>query len=163
MDKKRIILVICLILVFYTIYRYTLQANIVSEFNVYSKDNLKYISNENVIENFVNLLINDKFDEAYGMLDNKSKETFKSSEELKKYFKLGYEDLKGYFTVEKVYDYVEGEYLVSNYVVTATRSSSPQTYELGYMPGPFYVFGSLSIYEKTPENFSIRINLGGEK
>ncbi|MDF2865793.1 MAG: hypothetical protein K0R72_610 [Clostridia bacterium] len=165
MDKKirkNIILCLVIILLFYFANSYTTAIFRVNKDNKYIDDNIKFKSPKDVALNFVNLMIDNNFDEAYKLLNLQTKSMFKSSDELKDYFLNNYINInknkEGILVVDK-YSKIDNEYNVYSYVIVSQKYKSPKEYDPFYSESEFNIFSSIAVYEKSPVEYSIEINI----
>jgi uncharacterized protein YxeA len=160
--KTKILMCIIIILVYCFISNYTTTLFKVNKYNTYSSDDIKFKNSEDVAQDFISLMIDNKFDEAYKLLGEKTKVTFKSSNELKEYFINNYSNInkmKDGILIHEKYSRVDKGFNTYNCVIVSKKYSSPKNYDPMHSENEFNVFSSITIYEKTPMDYTIEINI----
>lgn len=159
--KRNIIICIITILLFFFANSYTTTLFSVNKYNKYTTNDIKFKDPKEVVKNFINLMIDNKFEDAYKLLNEKTKSIFKSSDELKEYFVSNYINVNknenGVLIVDK-YSQVNDGYNIYSYIVVSEKYKAPKDYDPYYYESEFNIFNSITIYEKSPMDYNIEIN-----
>lgn len=160
--KRNIIICIIIVLLFCFINNYTTMLFRVNKYNKYVDSNVKFKDSKDVAKSFIKLMIDNNFDEAYSLLNEKTKNVFKSSNELKEYFVSNYTNVNkeenGILIVDK-YSQIKDEYNIYSYIIVSEKYKAPKDYDPYYFESEFNIFDSITIYEKSPMDYNIEINI----
>lgn len=160
--KRNIIICIIIVLLFFFANSYTTTLFSVNKYNKYTTNDIKFKDPKEVVKNFVTLMIDNNFEDAYKLLNEKTKSIFKSSDELKEYFVSNYINVNknenGVLIVDK-YSKVSDGYNIYTYIVVSEKYKAPKDYDPYYYESEFNIFNSITIYEKSPMDYNIEINI----
>lgn len=160
--KRNIIICIIIVFLFFLANSYTTTLFSANKYNKYTTNDIKFKDPKEVVKNFVTLMIDNNFEDAYKLLNEKTKTIFKSSDELKEYFVSNYitvnKNENGVLIVDK-YSKVNDGYNTYTYIVVSEKYKAPKDYDPFYSESEFNIFNSITLYEKSPVDYNIEINI----
>ena len=160
--KRKVIICIIILLIYFTVNNYTTTLFKANKYNTYKSENITNKDYKHVTKNIIDLMIDNNFNEVYKLLGERTKSTFKSSDELKEYFNKNYSNInkmKDGIIVQEDYSRVDKQYNTYNYIIVSRKYKSPKNYDPLYSESEFNVFDSITIYESSPIDYTIEINL----
>jgi hypothetical protein len=158
--KKVIIICIITLSIYLFLDFYTTQIFSLNSFNSYNSDINK--DSKTIVKNFLNLMIEDDFDTAYNLLNQKTKSIFKSSSDLKKYFKENCNNInkeENGILIKENNSIISKDSIVYDYTIVSLKYKSPKNEDPWYYESEFVVFDKLILKEITPYNYDIEIDI----